>query len=106
MSEINVTIAPEDQKFAMISNYNLLLDFTSSEDFEKNYITLILSDGVDIAKSSSVKIKINLTDNYPPEQLKIIPEIILYKDEILTNILDLDYYFKDLDHKHSGNCLS
>ena len=57
-------------------------DLNHAKKLAKNlgikFITLELNDKINI---SFVKIYINLTNNFPPEQLKNIPDIILYKGE-------------------------
>jgi hypothetical protein len=97
VDQILIKVKPEDRdrEFASFNKHTLNLDFESKSDFNKNYITLELNDQIN---SSFVKININLTDNYPPTQLKLIPDIILYQGEPLNKILDLDYYFSDTDH--------
>lgn len=98
VSQIEIKIKPDDRdrEFASIFQYNLRLDFTSTTDFNKNYITLELFDKINF---SQVKIYLNLSNNYPPEQLKTIPDIILYKGNPLNQIIDLDYYFTDQDNE-------
>jgi len=97
VSQIEIKVKPDDRdrEFASIFQYNLKLDFKSTTDFNKNYITLELFDKINF---SQVKIYINLSNNYPPEQLKIIPDIILFKGNPLNKIIDLDYYFTDKDN--------
>jgi hypothetical protein len=96
ISKININVEPNenDRNYASVNNHNLDLDFKSTTDFIKNYITLELSDKIN---KSSYKVQINLTDNYPPKLTKNIPDITIYSGETLINILDLDYFFNDPD---------
>ncbi|WP_455393082.1 hypothetical protein [[Eubacterium] cellulosolvens] len=98
VSEIEIKVLPEDRdrEFASINNQVLALNFKSTTDFTKNYITLELSDKIN---KSFAKVIINPTDNSPPELIKNIPDIILYTGEKLINILDLDYFFDDKDNE-------
>lgn len=98
ISKIKMTVASKDSEVATVQDHKLDLDFTKNKDFDRDHITLKLSDGINASEFSRIDLKINLTDNYPPIILKTIPNIILYKDESLNNILDLDYYFTDSDH--------
>lgn len=98
VSEITLSVHPSDREYASVQNYNLNLNFKTINEFNKNHITLKLSENANPNYFSQVNIKINLSDNHPPELLRAIPEITLYLDESLSKILDLDYYFEDLDH--------
>jgi len=96
-SKIVVWVDPEDSEYASIQENRLILNFKSDSGFEKNYITLRLSDGVKVGEFQYEKIHINLTNNHPPTQIKLIPDISIFKDEVLYKIFDLDYYFTDPD---------
>jgi hypothetical protein len=100
-SQIDIKVKPEDRdrEYASLQKYTLNLDFKSTTEFTKNYITLELSDKIG---QNSQKINIVLTNNYPPETLLSIPNIILYRCEPLINILDLDYYFFDPDNEYES----
>jgi flagellar basal body-associated protein FliL len=98
VSTIKISVKPENRnrEFASITNkHTLNLNFKSTTEFDNFAITLQLNDNINISNS---KINIDLSDNSPPEQLRTIPPIILYQNEPLIKILDLDYYFNDPDH--------
>jgi hypothetical protein len=97
INEIKVTVAVEDQNIATIKKHTLFLDFRNKKNFDKDFITIELSDNVNIGETSAVELKINITNNHPPIVLRKLPDVILYKGERLRNIIDLDYYFDDPD---------
>jgi hypothetical protein len=57
-------------------------------------LRLIVSDGL---QSSFQDITITVTEDYPPELIKNIPDFLLLEDEPLYNAFNLNYYFIDLD---------
>ena len=57
---IKIKAEDRDREFASIQRNNLQLNFKSTTDFQKNYITLELNDKIN---TSYAKISINLTNN-------------------------------------------
>ncbi len=57
-------------------------------------VILTVSDGIDIG-SQNVKVKV--TDNWPPDIIREIPDVSFYEDEIVKNLFNLNDYFTDKD---------
>ncbi len=76
------------QQFVIILNY--------SKEFlgKSEKVRLTVSDGLD---SSYQDITVTITENFPPELLKPLPDIILLEDEPQMNVFNLNDYFMDAD---------
>lgn len=98
ISKIKISVSFEDRKYAEINNHLLTFNSQNLGNLDKGYITLEITDGIEKGKYSTAKIKLNISNNFPPEESRRIPEIILSKNERLSRIIDLDYYFSDPDH--------
>jgi hypothetical protein len=57
-------------------------------------VVLIVSDGMD---QGSQRVTVKVTNNWPPELVKELPDVLLYEDEFITNVFILDNYFIDID---------
>jgi hypothetical protein len=57
-------------------------------------VRLTVSDGLD---SSFQNIVVTITEDFPPELLSPLPDIIFLEDSPLYNVFDLDNYFLDID---------
>ncbi|WP_455393142.1 hypothetical protein [[Eubacterium] cellulosolvens] len=58
-------------------------------------VRFVVFDGLNY---SSQEVNITISDNYPPELLRPLPEIVFFEDETLTNAFEINNYFKDHDH--------
>jgi hypothetical protein len=57
-------------------------------------VRLTVSDGLD---SSFQNIAVTITEDFPPELVSPLPDIVFLEDSPLRNVFDLDYYFLDID---------
>ena len=57
-------------------------------------LRLTVTDGLDSAYQD---ITVTITEDYPPELLSPIPNLVFLEDTPLINVLDLDHYFFDVD---------
>jgi hypothetical protein len=101
IDSINLNVAKEDKMYAKIKDFNLKLNFNGHEDFNKSYISLELTDGNEAGNKTVEQILVNLSNNHPPKAILDLPDIVLYKNEKLQKIIDLDYYFTDMDQNSS-----
>jgi hypothetical protein len=92
-----LTVSTSVPKYIQFDNQNKLImtiNFPESMKGQSITVTISVSDGIE---SSSQVISILVSDNYPPEIVKYLPNIEFYEDEILKNAMDLDDYFVDPD---------
>ncbi len=93
-----------DELFLILSDEYIRTDPVNTVKIIMNYpeeligmeipVRLIVSDGLD---TGSTEVTVKVTDDWPPEILKTIPDISFYEDEIVKNLFDLNEYFSDRD---------
>ncbi len=98
LSEVKLAIAKQYQELVKVKKNVLIFNFSGVSDLKIYNITLKLTDDNTKGYYSNINLTINLTNNYPPEVKKRLPDIGLHIGEKLNNIIDLDYYFTDPDH--------
>jgi hypothetical protein len=98
LSKLKLSVSEKDQSYATIENFLLQINLTDTDNINISNITLKISDKVVPGQSSICRIKFNISDNFPPEITSRLPNITLFRGERLLKIIDLDYYFKDLNH--------
>ncbi len=57
-------------------------------------VIITVTDGMD---QDSQTITVKVTEDWPPDQIKEIPDVSFYEDESLTNAFNLNEYFTDKD---------
>ncbi|MCK5559508.1 MAG: cadherin-like domain-containing protein, partial [Thermoplasmata archaeon] len=90
-------ISTSEPKYISFNDKNKLMMIINFPELMKGRsiaVTITVSDGIE---SSSQAITVKVTDNYPPEIRKHIPDIEFDEDKVLKNAFDLDDYFIDMD---------
>jgi hypothetical protein len=77
-----------------ISNMNIIMNYPKRMVGMEVSVRLIVSDGID---SGYQDILVSVTDNWPPELIKELPDISFYEDEGVKNIFNLNEFFTDKD---------
>ncbi|UCE37379.1 MAG: right-handed parallel beta-helix repeat-containing protein [Thermoplasmata archaeon] len=89
-----LTITTDDPGRATPGSPIITYLYPSSMVGQQVFVTLTVSDGLD---SSSVVIRINVTEDNVPVLKSELPDIIMYEDETKLCVFDLDEYFYDPD---------
>jgi hypothetical protein len=90
-------IIPSDLEHIRLDSRNkLLIIINYPEQYLGQTIPVRLTvfDGLD---SGFQDITVTITEDFPPELLSPLPDIVFLEDEPLTNAFDLDNYFLDVD---------
>jgi hypothetical protein len=90
-------IIPSDRDFIKIDlNNNMVIVVNYPKRFlgQTIPVRLLVSDGLDTGFQD---ITITVTDDYPPELIKNIPDFIIFEDVPLINAFNINNYFIDLD---------
>jgi PKD repeat protein len=92
-----LVIIPSDSDHIRLDiRNNMVIILNYPEEFlgQSIPIRLTVSDGLDF---DSQEVTVTVTEDFPPELLSPIPDIVFLEDQLLTNAFDLDYYFLDID---------
>jgi hypothetical protein len=81
-------------RFDSNNNMIMIINYPESMNEMTVPVTITVSDGI---ASSSQVILITISDDYPPEVYKPLPDIEFDEDTKLIEFFDLDDYFFDLD---------
>jgi hypothetical protein len=90
-------IIPSDTEHIRLDvRNNMVIILNYPEEFldQKVPIRLTVFDGLD---SSFQDVSVTITEDFPPELLSPIPDIVFLEDQPLRNAFDLDNYFLDID---------
>jgi hypothetical protein len=94
-SELTVyTSDPSHIHFGAYNPLQMILNYPESMLGQKVSVTITVTDGIGYAYDF---IKVQISDNFPPEIQKKIPKIEFYEDEKLLKYFDLDDFFFDND---------
>jgi uncharacterized repeat protein (TIGR01451 family) len=93
-----------DELFLILSDKNIRTNPLNKLEIIMNYpvsmlgqevlVHLVVSDGID---TGSQIITVKITDNWPPEINRELPNIVFNEDEVLINAFNLNDYFIDKD---------
>ncbi|MFW5928559.1 MAG: hypothetical protein ACOCSL_05075, partial [Thermoplasmatota archaeon] len=92
LSEIN--LETDDPSNTVVNGLNVTYEYPQEMVNETVYVRLTVSDG---SNSNSRVVRVSITDDYPPENVKKLPDIVLYENETVKNVFDLDDYIMDPD---------
>jgi len=93
--ELTISVSdPEHIRNDIQNNMVIILNYPTEYIGQNINVQITVSDGLD---SSFQKVMVTITDNYPPELLSPLPDIVFLEDEALVNAIDLDDYFLDID---------
>jgi hypothetical protein len=92
-----LVIIPSDQKHIRLdirNNLVIILNYPVEFLGQSVPVRLTVFDGLD---SGFQEITVTITEDFPPELLSPIPDIVFLEDQPLYNAFDLDNYFLDVD---------
>ncbi|MCK5561127.1 MAG: hypothetical protein KAJ51_11055, partial [Thermoplasmata archaeon] len=90
-------IIPSDTDHIRIdlrNNMVIILNYPESLLGQTLALRLTVSDGLD---SGFQEVTVTISEDFPPELLSPLPDILFLEDEKLINAFDLDNYFLDID---------
>ena len=90
-------ISAQDQfgdQFIQVFGQDLVFNYPKSLMDEIILATVVVSDGED---TSETIISVSVSDNWPPNLMKELPDVVLYEGCILYDVFDLDDYFSDVE---------
>jgi hypothetical protein len=94
--ELNLSIFDGfEEDFISISGLNATFNYPKKLVGEVIYATIMVSDGEAVAQEI---ITIQVTSDYVPKLVKLLPDIWLYEGTTKYNVFDLDDYFMDPDN--------
>jgi len=76
------------------NNLGIVVKYPESMNGMTIPVTIYVSDGIEIA---SQRIQISVTDDFPPELIYKLPDIVFEEDTVLKNAFILSNYFLDID---------
>ncbi len=76
------------------NNLGIVVKYPESMNGITIPVTIYVSDGIEIA---SQRIQISVTDDFPPELIYKLPDIVFEEDTVLENAFILSNYFLDID---------
>jgi rubrerythrin len=76
------------------NNLGIVVKYPESMNGITIPVTIYVSDGIEIA---SQRIQISVTDDFPPELIYKLPDIVFEEDTVLKNAFVLSNYFLDID---------
>jgi hypothetical protein len=85
----HIWISPEN-------NLGLVMNYPQSMFGQTVRVTIWVTDGIG---SDYQVINVTVSDDYPPEKLRPLPDVLFNEDEIALNVFftSLNYYFMDID---------
>ena len=97
LDELNITISdPTHIKVDEKNRYSLIINYPVEYLNNSVQVILMAFDGLN---TTFQYLNITITNNYPPELISQLPNIVFHEDMTLTNAFDLDNYFNDKDDK-------
>ncbi len=85
---------PEHIRLDITSNMVIILNYPYEYLDQRVIVRLTVFDGLD---SSFQDVTVTITEDFPPELLSPLPDIVFLEDIPLINAFDLDFYFLDVD---------
>jgi hypothetical protein len=85
---------PEHIRLGISNNLVIILNYPIDFLGQSVVVRITVSDGLD---SSFQEITIKVTEDFPPELISPLPDIVFLEDELYENALDLNNYFLDVD---------
>lgn len=78
------------------NNLGIVMNYPQSMLGETLTVTIWVTDGVG---SDFQVVNVTVTDNYPPEKLRPLPDVTFNEDDTVMNVfsVNLDFYFLDID---------
>ena len=92
-----LTIIPSDPEHIRLdirNNLVIIMNYPVEYLDQSLPLRLTVFDGLD---SSFQDISVTITDDFPPELLSPLPDVVFLEDMPLSNAFDLDNYFLDVD---------
>jgi PKD repeat protein len=92
-----LTIIPSDPEHIRLDvRNNMVIILNYPEEFldQKIPVRFTVFDGLD---SGFQEVTVTITEDFPPELLSPIPDIVFLEDQVLRNAFDLDNFFLDVD---------
>lgn len=97
LDKLNITVSdPTHIKVDEKNRYSLIINYPFEYLNNSVQVILMAFDGLN---TTFQYLNITITNNYPPELISQLPNIVFYEDMTLTNAFDLDNYFNDIDDK-------
>ncbi len=90
----DVELTTDDPSHTEVNGFKVIYEYPKEMVNETVYVTLKISDG---SESNSRVVRITITADYPPENVKKLPDIVLKENETKKNVFDLDDYIQDPD---------
>jgi hypothetical protein len=95
ISELMINVSdPEHIRLDIRNNLVIIFNYPIEMLGQSVVVRLSVSDGLD---SSFQDINVKITDDFPPELLNPLPDIVFLEDEPYLNAIDLNNYFLDVD---------
>ncbi len=85
---------PEHIRLDITNNMVIIINYPVEYLGAKVDVRLTVFDGLD---SGSQDVTVTITEDFPPELLSPLPDIVFLEDIPLVNAFDLDFYFLDVD---------
>jgi hypothetical protein len=79
-------------RFTTLEPLIIIMNYPESMVDMEIKVKIVVSDGVD---TDSETISVQISDNWPPEIINKLPDVIFYEDEILLSKFKLNDYFLD-----------
>ncbi|MCK5560047.1 MAG: PKD domain-containing protein [Thermoplasmata archaeon] len=88
------TLETTDESYTQVEGLNVTYEYPISYLNQDVFVTITVSDSED---TSVDIIKISVTDDWVPELVEKLPDVVLEEGTIKENVFDLDDYFVDPD---------
>ncbi len=85
---------PEHIRLDILNNMVIILNYPGEYLDQSVIVRLTVFDGLD---SGFQDVTVTITEDFPPELLSPLPDIVFLEDIPLNNAFDLDFYFLDVD---------
>ncbi|MFO7992231.1 MAG: hypothetical protein R6U61_08090 [Thermoplasmata archaeon] len=92
--EEELSLSTDDPDHTSVRGLRVTFDYPEDMVGEEIFVKISVSDG---DKTSERFIKVTVTDNYPPANVKRLPDVSIFEGEIKSNVFDLDDYIMDPD---------
>jgi PKD repeat protein len=93
--ELKIIVSdPQHIRLDIRNNMVIILNYPGEFLGDTLSVRITVTDGLD---SAFQEISVTITEDFPPELITPLPDIVFLEDEPLINAFDLDRYFLDVD---------
>ena len=96
MDHLELVITDTYIRIDPINHFEIIINYPEEFIGKQIPVRLTISDGLD---TDYQDVRVKVTENWPPEIIKELPDISFYEDQRITNAFNLNHYFFDKDSK-------